>query len=326
MEFGQWLVSDGLLWSPLTFAVLVGLAVILAWLAFVPVRPPSDVQDRLVDYAGEVDVIEETEISRSFFSRAVSPAVRSVLQLFGRIAPKRNIENTHQLLVYAGEPGRLGALDFYGIRFLFAVLLAAGYYFLLGRPLGLALGLRNTAIVALAGYFLPFLWLRQRARRRQHAILRALPDALDMLTVGVAAGLAFESAMLRVGEKWKNALTEEFARAVAEMRVGMPRNEALTRMADRCGVQELTTFVAILVQSSQLGVSIADVLHAQAAQMRIRRRQRAEELARQAGIKMLFPLLFFIFPAILVVILGPSIPAFQAFFASGVGGVGGGLP
>ena len=169
--------------------------------------------------------------------------------------------------------------------------------------------LRNALLVGGLGYFLPLLWLRRRVRRRQHEITRALPDALDMLTIGVEAGLAFESALLKVGERWNNALTREFHRAVAEMRVGTARDLALQRMADRTGVQDLGTFVAVLVQSSQLGVSIAQVLHTQAAQMRVKRRQRAEELARQAGVKMVFPLVFLIFPAMFVVVLGPGIPA-----------------
>jgi tight adherence protein C len=141
-----------------------------------------------------------------------------------------------------------------------------------------------------------------------------------MLTIGVEAGLAFESALLRLGERWDNALTREFRRAVAEMRVGISRDEALARMADRTGVQELRSFVAILVQSNRLGVSIAQVLHTQAAEMRTKRRQRAEELARQASVKMVFPLVFLIFPAMFIVILGPAVPALISFF----GRLGGG--
>jgi tight adherence protein C len=160
-----------------------------------------------------------------------------------------------------------------------------------------------------------------RVRRRKHDILRALPDALDMLTIGVEAGLAFETALLRVGERWDNPLTREFRRAVNEMRVGTPRDVALRRVVDRADVPELSTFIAVLIQSSQLGVSIAQVLHTQAAQMRVRRRQRAEELARQAGLKMVFVLLLFVFPAMLVVILGPSLPAFADFFDA-IGGGG----
>ncbi len=129
-----------------------------------------------------------------------------------------------------------------------------------------------------------------------------------MLTIGVEAGLAFEAALLRVGEKWDNPLTRELMRALAEMRVGTPRDEALRRMAERCGVPDLNTFVAVLIQSSQLGMSIADVLHAQAAEMRLKRRQRVEELARQAGVKMVFPLVLFILPALFIVGVGPAIP------------------
>jgi tight adherence protein C len=140
------------------------------------------------------------------------------------------------------------------------------------------------------------------------------------LVTGATSGLGFEAAMLRVSAQWDNALTRAFRRAVAEMRVGTPRAEALQRMADRTGVQELRSFVAVLNQSTQLGVSIVDVLRGQAADLRERRRQRAEEIARQASVKMLFPLVFLIFPAIFVVILGPAVPAFIDLFAIMSGG------
>jgi tight adherence protein C len=130
----------------------------------------------------------------------------------------------------------------------------------------------------------------------------------------VEAGLAFESALMRVSEKWHNPLTDEFRRTVGEMRVGTSREVALLRLAERCDVADLNTFVAILVQSSQLGVSISQVLHQQAAEMRLKRRQRAEELARQAGIKIMIPLGFLIFPALFVVILGPAVPTIASAF------------
>jgi tight adherence protein C len=324
MDLGGLILGGGFLWSPAAFGLLITLAVALIWLAFMPVRPLRDVQERMDDYLDRVDVIEETDIRRPIESRVFLPLLRRLLRALGGLTPKRTIEKTQMMLLHAGQPGGLSALDFLGMRLLFAVLLAGIYFFVLGKDIALSVALRNTLLSAVVGYFVPFYWLRYRMRKRQNEILRALPDALDMLTVGVEAGLAFESAMLRVGEKWDNALTRQFARAVAEMRVGVPRNEALERMAERTGVQELMVFVAVLVQSSQLGVSIAEVLHTQADQMRIRRRQRAEELARQAGIKMLFPLILLVFPSMLIVILGPSIPAFQAFFDSGLS-MGGGF-
>jgi tight adherence protein C len=128
-----------------------------------------------------------------------------------------------------------------------------------------------------------------------------------------------------VAEQWQNALTEEFRRAVREMRLGSTREEALRRMADRAGVEPLGTFVAVLVQSTRLGVSISQVLHTQAAQMRIKRRQLAEEQAQQAGVKMVFPLVFLMFPSIFVIVLGPSVPSFLQLFGSMSGG-GVGVP
>jgi tight adherence protein C len=208
------------------------------------------------------------------------------------------------------------------------ILLLGGLVFLVtpdGQPFLTAL--RNALFGAIAGFLLPVQWLNMRVRGRKNQIIRALPDALDMLTIAVEAGLAFESAMIRVGEKWDNVLTREFRRAIAEMRVGMSREEALERMADRCGVAELSTFVAVLVQSTQLGVSIAQVLHTQAEEMRLKRRQRAEELARQAGVKMVIPLALFILPAMFVVVLGPIVPQFLELLGSiaGNGGASGGV-
>jgi tight adherence protein C len=297
-----------LLASPVSFAVLLSVAVLLAWQGFAPASGSGEVQRRLSTYVDAIDPVVEAEVARPFTARVLAPQFRRLLRAFARLAPRRNAESLRLMLLRAGEPGHLSPLDFSGLR-------------LLGLSLGGSLGLlvfgrdaaMNRAIIygmvgAGAGYYLPLFWLRQRAHSRQHRITRALPDALDMLTIAVEAGLAFESAMMRVGDKWNNPLTHELRRAVAEIRVGTPREVALARMAERCGAVELSTFVAVLVQSTQLGVSIAQILHSQAAEMRLKRRQRAEELARQAGVKMVFPLVFCIFPALFVVILGPVAP------------------
>jgi tight adherence protein C len=307
-------MSIAVLWSPITFAVLIGLAVLLGWLAVTSDRPQRDVQQRLDGYLGRNDVVEEDELSKPFGVRVLQPLMQGVLRALGRLLPSRSLESTREKLEQAGRPWGLTALDFMGLRVLTIVLIVGAYLLLAARRFPLSLALRNGLIVALVGVLLPTYWLQRRVSRRKHDIVRALPDCLDMLTIGVEAGLAFESALLRVGEKWDNPLTREFRRAVAEIRVGTARSEALRRVASRCGVQELTTFVAILVQSTELGVSIGKVLQSQAEDMRFKRRQRAEELARQAGIKMVFPLAVLVFPALLVVILGPSIPALLSFF------------
>jgi tight adherence protein C len=272
------------------------------------------VRERLDDYLERGDVVIDEVVSQPFHRRVIWPALRNLLRFLGRLLPSRSAERTRQQLQQAGNPGGLTVLDFYGVRML-ALLLACGVGFLLWtRAPDLLTGVRNVVLVILFAYVLPLYWLRTRIRVRKTDIVRALPDALDMLTIGVEAGLAFETAMIRVGDKWDNSLTREFRRAVAEMRVGMSREEALNRMAARCNVAELTTFIAVLVQSSQLGMSIASILHGQAMTMREQRRQRAEELARQAGIKMLIPLVFLIFPALFVAILGPAVPGFLQLF------------
>ena len=286
------------------------LAVALIWMAFAPARPVRQVQSRLDSYLDRQTYFETVEISRPFAVRVLLPLLRRLLSILGGFAPKRNLEKIHEMLLQAGEPLGLTVLDFFGLRLLTALILGVGGVLYFGRSLSSQMALRNGLLFAGVGFFLPLFWLRAKAKRRRQAILRALPDALDMLTISVEAGLAFESALAQVGQKWQNPLTEAFRRVAAEMRVGTPRDVALQRMAERSGVEELRTFVSVLIQSNQLGVSIAQVLHSQAAEMRTKRRQMAEEQARQASVKMVFPLVFLIFPALFIVILGPSIPIF----------------
>jgi len=161
------------------------------------------------------------------------------------------------------------------------------------------------------GYYLPVLWLGAKIRSRQQSIIKSLPDALDLLTICVEAGLGFDAAMIRVSDKWNNELCLSFTRMLQEMQLGKLRREALRDMSDRMEVQDVSTFVAAIIQADQLGVSIARVLQIQSDQMRVRRRQRAEELARAAQIKILPPVAFLIFPAILIVLLGPALISFM---------------
>ncbi len=310
MDLVTLLTSYDIFTSPATAAALTFLAVALIWMAFAPARPVRQVQSRLDSYLDRQTYFETVEISRPFAVRVLLPLLRRLLSILGGFAPKRNLEKIHEMLLQAGEPLGLTVLDFFGLRLLTALILGVGGVLYFGRSLSFQMALRNGLLFAGVGFFLPLFWLRAKAKRRRQAILRALPDALDMLTISVEAGLAFESALAQVGQKWQNPLTEAFRRVAAEMRVGTPRDVALQRMAERSGVEELRTFVSVLIQSNQLGVSIAQVLHSQAAEMRTKRRQMAEEQARQASVKMVFPLVFLIFPALFIVILGPSIPTF----------------
>jgi tight adherence protein C len=148
--------------------------------------------------------------------------------------------------------------------------------------------------------------LTSRITRRQKEIRKAMPDALDLLTICVEAGLGFDAAMAKVSEKWENELSLAFARTIREVQLGKVRREALKDMADRLGIPEMTSFVAAIIQSEQLGVSMAKVLRIQSDQMRVRRRQYAEEQAHKAPIKMIIPMALLIFPSIMIIILTPA--------------------
>ena len=313
MDAGRLLQTYGFLWSPLTFAVLSVLAVLLVWLALTPTRTRREVRDRLDGYIERGDTTQEMQHARP--RAALAPALRGVLHRLGRLLPGGDAERTRQTLEEAGYPLGLGVLDFYGLRILLPLLFGGGYFLLFGRSQDTKSAFLVIAILLLVGYLLPGFWLKSRAKSRKHQMLLAFPDMLDMLTIGVEAGLGFESAMVRVSAKWDNPLTQEFRRAVGEMRIGLGRNEALNRMAQRVGLEDVKTFVSVLVQSSTLGVSIAQVLHNQAADVRTKRRVRAEELARKAGTKMMIPLVFLIFPTMFVVILGPAVPILAQTFS-----------
>jgi tight adherence protein C len=253
--------------------------------------------------------LEQVEMSRPFSERVIRPAFSSLLRFFGRMAPQRNLQEIRHKLEVAGRPNGWTVADMMGLRLLCALLCAALFFALmLLSSLSRLNVILLTAAVGAVGFYLPNFWLNWRIGRRKTEILRAMPDGLDMLNICVGAGLGFDAALSRVGERWNTALADEFNRVVAEIRLGKSRRQALLDLADRTDVSEMENFVATIVQADQLGVSIAKVLRTQAEQMRIIRRQRAEELARQATIKLLFPLVFLIFPSMLAVLLGPAVP------------------
>jgi tight adherence protein C len=157
------------------------------------------------------------------------------------------------------------------------------------------------------GFYVPHIMLSTRITRRQKEIRNAMPDALDLLTICVEAGLGFDAAMSKVAEKWETELALAFARVIREVQLGKVRREALKDMSDRLGIAELTSFVAAIIQSEQLGVSMSKVLRIQSDQMRLKRRQRAEEEAHKAPIKMIIPLALLVFPSIMIIILTPAV-------------------
>jgi len=312
-----------LIFSPLSTAILVALAVLTLLLAFRPIRASKSIEERMDDYLTwepahtKHNEMSPEETQGSLMQRALLPAGRHAVQALSRFTPKSSFEHVQRRLTVAGRPGNLTPADFLGIRVLLAAIgLGLGYIFGRSTPDNPHIMLIGPLAGVGLGYMLPNFWLGSRKRQRQDSIQRALPDALDMLTICVEAGLAFEAALQRVSDQWEGALSDEFAQVVTEMRLGVPRPQALRRFAERCDIPDVSSFVAVLVQADSMGTSIAQVLHSQADQIRVLRRQRAEEKANKAPIKILVAMLLFIFPALFVVILGPAIPRIVTAFSN----------
>jgi tight adherence protein C len=252
--------------------------------------------------------LEEIELSASFSERVVYPTLDAISDLVSQFTPAKTREKIRRRLELAGNPGNLTPGSFM-VTQLVATVVLGGLVFglmLIAKP-PMARRILFTVLAALVGFFLPSLWLTSKIKRRQEAIVKALPDALDVLTICVEAGLGFDQAVQHLVEKQDNELTRAFNRYLQEVSLGRTRRDALQNFSDRMDVPDVTSFVAAIIQADQLGVSMAKILRIQSNQMRIRRRQRAEQKAHQAPIKMLFPLAFLIFPSMFIVLLGPAV-------------------
>jgi tight adherence protein C len=272
--------------------------------------PSGDVAVRLEEFASRATplTLEEIELSQPFTQRVIAPILKGLAGFITRFTPANTIEATRHNLELAGRPYNWGPTEFFGFRVLGGVVLGVFAFLLLwmGKQ-PLQIHIIGTIVGTALGFMLPVLWLSSKIRRRQDEIIKALPDALDLLTICVEAGLGFDAAMAKVAEKWENELSRAFGRVIHEIRLGKLRREALREMEHNVGVTDVTSFVAAVIQADQLGVSMAKVMRIQSEQMRIKRRQRAEEKAHQAPVKMLFPMVFLIFPSIYIVLLGPAV-------------------
>lgn len=272
-------------------------------------RATVRIEERLSQYSDVPITLEEIELSLPFSDRVLTPFFLKLSRSAAKLTPRSNVDSLRQKLLEAGSPSRIGPSEFLGLRIVVAGV-AGGGFFLLFVLTGASLSqlLLFPVIIGAIGYMIPGMWLSRKIKARKLEIQKSLPDAIDLLTISVEAGLGFDPALQRVAEKWDNELTREFRRMLAEVRMGMSRRQALREMANRINVDDLNVFIASIIQADQLGVSITQVLRVQSQQMRMRRRQRAEALAHKAPIKMLFPMILLIFPAMYVVILGPAIP------------------
>ncbi len=259
--------------------------------------------------------IQPRVITGSFFNRTITPAIKWVGGLFGRITPSGAIDDISHKLLIAGNPMNLGAREYYGIS-MASTLLGVYLAFLIFRRGTTTINLLLSILMLIFFYYAPKAWLQNRVTNRQNQVRRGLPDALDMLSVCATAGLGFDQSLQRVSEYWNTPIGREFGRVINEMEMGLTRRDALRNLSDRLEIREIASFVALILQTEQLGMSISDTLHAQAEQMRIERRFRAQEQAQRAPIKMLIPMALLIFPALLAVILGPAIPTIMEAFKS----------
>lgn len=301
---------DGLI---IPIAIIIGLAVI-GGLVYVGLREDNNrdpLQDRLSQY-GEREMpqsLEEIELSLSFQDRVLIPLLKRFAEFTIRFTPQKQLEEARHLIELSGMAGTLEPTTFFALRIgatmgLGLLAFMIFFVFTANTPAGQAL--LYTVGGAGLGYFFPLLWIRGKISRRQESIQRALPDALDLLVICVDAGLGFDMAMGKVYEKWDNELAIAFGRVLREIQLGKQRRDSMRDMSERMDVPDVTSFAAAVIQADQLGVSMATILRVQSDQMRVKRRQRAQEKAHQAPVKMMIPMVLLIFPSIWIVLLGPS--------------------
>lgn len=276
--------------------------------AYALMRPgPSLATQRLQPYTYTNDRSQRTELDKPFSERILWPIVVSIARFITRASPQQIHDDVTAELEKAGSPMRPATFLFLRAASTIGLPMLYGIPLLLRRqPLSL-MEIAILALTVLIGMRLPVTWLRFRVDARRTAIERSLPDALDLITVCMEAGLAFDASMTRVVQKTKGPLSEEFGRVLQEVNLGKLRRDALRDLGSRAGVPDLRSFVAAVVQADQMGMPIGDILRTQSDELRIRRRQRAEEKAQKAPVKMLFPLIVCIFPAMMVVMLGPAV-------------------
>jgi tight adherence protein C len=296
--------------------ILVSVLLVAILLTVIGLRRPEFdenriMNDRLNDLSQAEGPLElrKLELSLPFQERVIYPVGRILGEFAIRFTPQNAMKSIERKLELAGvssaiDPTIILATQFIGLIFfggiIFFVLSIGSTGWPFGRKLLISL------LFGFIGFYFPTMILSSRISRRQKEIRKALPDALDLLTICVEAGLGFDAAMHKVSEKWESQLSMAFARVIQEIQLGKIRRDALRDMSNRIGLTEMTSFVAAVIQSEQLGVSLSKVLRIQSDQMRIRRRQLAEEAAHKAPIKMLIPMGLLIFPSLMIVLLTPA--------------------
>lgn len=295
--------------------MLIGIIGVLVFLAVISLvlglarRSPSVMEARIQDFRTRaVETVEgEANLGVPFADRVLVPGIEALAKAATSVLPARVLANIEKQLLIAGNPM---SLNTYVVFWMTSVSFMVGLVLVAVVVVWGTIGLQQAVAVlvfGVIGWMVPGTWLKGRVKVRQKKVLKALPDGLDLVTTCVEAGLGLDAALARVSQKSTGPLADELSRMLREVAMGKMRREALTEMAERLAVDELSGFVNAIIQAEQLGVGIAKVLRVQSDQMRTRRRQYAEKTAHEAPIKMIFPLVLFIFPAFMLVILGPAV-------------------
>ncbi|MFN2464655.1 MAG: type II secretion system F family protein [Candidatus Dormibacteria bacterium] len=273
-------------------------------------RRTSAVEDKysakLARFADHAITLEEIELSKPFRERFVKPLRDRVVAVAMSRTPASRQEQMRRLVAVAGHPYNLTVSGVIAAKFVCAGIAGVLGALLIFGLMKLAFPVFLVAVAPpLLGWILPDQWLKQRAGSRRAQIEYAIPDFIDLLTICLDAGLSFDAALVRVSEKVEGPLSEELTVMTTEVRYGRPRLEAMEALAERIDVEDMTAFVNAVTQSQKLGVAIGETVRIQATEIRRRRRQRAEEKASQASLKMLFPMIGCIFPTLFIVLMGP---------------------
>lgn len=260
--------------------------------------------------------LRQEDLSRSFVERVLFPVARALGGAARRLTPLDMRKKIDKKLVLAGSPAGWDAEKVAAFKLVGGVTgLGLAIMTAMGSGTTRSTMLMMAGLFGAIGYFGPDAVIGGRAQRRQEHIRRALPDSMDLLTISVEAGLGFDAAMAQVVRNVPGPLSHEFGRMLQEMQLGMSREDAFRKLADRTDVEELTAFVISMIQANKFGVGVANVLRAQAKELRLKRKQRAERKAMQTPVKILFPLIFCVLPALFVVVMGPgAIRIFSSFF------------
>lgn len=263
------------------------------------------------------DMIAE-ELDRPFSERVVAPLGERMVGLGHRLTRDGTNKRLQHKLDIAGNPGAWTVNRLIGLKAL--GLLSIGSVvavYSLGGGLGFSRVLLFTVLGGSFGYLLPNILVNNAGQKRERLMLNSLPDAIDLLTISVEAGLGFDAALGRVAKETKGPLASEFARLLQEMQIGVGRMAAMRSMAERSSLKDFKSFCLAMVQADAFGIGISDVLRVQSAEMRAKRRTRAEEKAQQIPVKLLFPLIFFVMPTLFIVLLGPVVLQVMATFGGG---------